>query len=360
MLSTYVGATAIVAFALSASFVAAVLKTARKHAWFDEPDERKIHTGQIPRLGGIGFSSAFVLVVALLTSFFPESLNGLTYHGRFMPVFFAMVLILAFGVLDDFRPLRPRWKLLVQIAAAILVMTSDFGFHRLFFPGLGPSVELGLIRYPITLLWIVGVTNAVNLIDGVDGLAGGFSFIASVTLALIFFSAGNASVALLCVALAFSVAGFLIFNLPLPRARIFMGDCGSQLLGFVLAVLPLLDNGSGGASLPLPYAAALLLIPIFDTFSAIWRRLRAGRRIDSPDKSHMHHKLMVLGLDARGVDAVVWSLQAVLGLLVVLSLRSAGIVAGLALCAAYVLGAGFFSAVHFLNRWKNENQEIPR
>ena len=136
-----------------------------------------------------------------------------------------------------------------------------------------------------------------------------------------------------------------------------MGDGGSQFLGFTLALMPILDSGERGTNLSLPFAAALLLIPIFDTFSAIWRRLRDGRRIDSPDRAHMHHKLMNLGFDARGVDAVVYSLQIALGVLVYYSATETGLQPLFFLSAAYALGAAFFVSIHYINRAAMKTRE---
>ena len=338
--------TASSSFVLSLVLVALVLNISRKRAWFDHHDERKIHTGLVPRLGGIGFAFAFLIVAAatIATDQVPS------VGPRFIPVLFALPLVLIFGVVDDFKSLRPRYKLFAQSSAAIIVMAAGFTFHRIDFSAVGVNLDLGLFRYPVTFLWLVGVTNALNFIDGVDGLAGGVSALAALGYAVVFAAAGRDGAAILCVALAAAVGGFLVFNLPVPKAKIFMGDGGSQFLGFTLALLPLLDNGLGQAILPLPFAAAMLLVPIFDTFAAIWRRTRDRRRIDSPDKAHMHHKLMNLGLSAAGVDAVVWSLQIALAALVFVARKNSGLIALAYLLSAYVLAVIFFTTIHYLNR----------
>jgi UDP-GlcNAc:undecaprenyl-phosphate GlcNAc-1-phosphate transferase len=147
------------------------------------------------------------------------------------------------------------------------------------------------------------------------------------------------------------VAGFLVFNMPFPKAKIFMGDGGSQFLGFILALLPLINAREESSGLPLLYAAALLSIPILDTFASIWRRIRDKRRIDTPDRLHIHHKLMYLGFNARGVDATLYGLQIVLGILVFQSTRFKGALSLIFLGAAYIIAIGFFSAIHFVNRY---------
>jgi UDP-GlcNAc:undecaprenyl-phosphate GlcNAc-1-phosphate transferase len=333
-------------FLFSCALVFSVLKLSLRYSWFDHVNDRKIHTGEVPRLGGVGFSTAFIIVAGAVAYLDPSY----GFRLRSLPLFIGMALIFLFGVKDDFKPMRPRNKFLVQSVSALLVLLGDYTFQHLNFSNLNIYIHLGWIRFPLTFLWIVGVTNALNLIDGVDGLAGGVSLLVAVFYGAIFYVIGNTEAFILCLILVGSLGGFLVFNLPFPRARIFMGDSGSQFLGFVLALLPLIDNGQGFVSIPLPYTAALLLIPIFDTFAAIWRRTRDGRRIDSPDRAHMHHKLMNLGLNALGVDLTVYALQIVIGILVFLSFIASGWTALGLLVGAYALGTLFFSALHFINR----------
>jgi UDP-GlcNAc:undecaprenyl-phosphate GlcNAc-1-phosphate transferase len=338
---------AAISFVLSTVLVGVVLRLSHLHSWYDMKDERKIHTGDVPRLGGLGFSLAFILVAMVLSFSAAEN-----YYGfRFLPVVIGMFLTMIFGTLDDFKQLAPRTKLFGQIIAALLVVIPNYTFHSLFFAGPDFTGNLGWLRYPLTVFWLVGMSNALNFIDGVDGLAGGISIMAAVAYALIFaVFADTGSAILFCVCLAAIIGGFLVFNLPIPKARIFMGDGGSQFLGFMLAVLPLLNKGSAKPELPLFYAAALLMIPILDTTSAVWRRVRDHRRIDSPDRSHIHHKLINLGFEARGVDAVLYSLQITLSILVFISVRVPGLLSVVVLGIAYIIGIGFFCAVHFLNQ----------
>jgi UDP-GlcNAc:undecaprenyl-phosphate GlcNAc-1-phosphate transferase len=334
-------------FTLSIIVVGLMLRISRSRSWYDKIDERKIHTGDIPRLGGVGFSLAFIIVAAVITVFSRENYFGL----RFLPVLLAMLLTLAVGVIDDFHSLAPRHKLLIQIVAGLCVIMPDYTFHRFFFFNIGRFADLNWIRYPLSLLWIVGLTNAVNFIDGVDGLAGGVSALIALGYATIFaFITGLGSAAILCVCLVSAIGGFLVFNMPLPKAKIFMGDGGAYFLGFMLAVLPLINREAPNGGLPLPYAAALLLIPILDTVAAVWRRLRDHRRIDSPDRAHLHHKLMNLGLNAWGVDGVLYTLQILLTALVLLSLKFPGPWSLAILGGAYIIAIGFFSTVHYMNK----------
>jgi UDP-GlcNAc:undecaprenyl-phosphate GlcNAc-1-phosphate transferase len=276
-----------------------------------------------------------------------------------------MFLMAVCGVLDDFHALAPRHKLLVQFVAGLLVIVPDYTFHHLFifsdnFGG------LTWLRFPLSFLWVVGLTNAVNFIDGVDGLAGGVSMFTALIYAVIFASfADTGLVTKLCLCLAAVIAGILFFNLPFPKAKIFMGDGGAYFLGFTLALLPILSRGGTGLDFPIPYAAALTIIPILDTVSAVWRRIRDGRRIDSPDKLHIHHKLMNLGLGAWGIDGLLYGLQIALGVLVFFAIkfRDRLTISLIFLGLAYFIASGFFIAIHYLNRSKrlrsrrNETEE---
>jgi UDP-GlcNAc:undecaprenyl-phosphate GlcNAc-1-phosphate transferase len=341
----------VASFIISSVIVARVIVLSHKKSWYDPIDDRKIHTGDVPRLGGVGFAAAFICVCLGVVFVFPrfpaQLISGVAIHPSFLFPLAAMILIFVSGVFDDFKPMAPRYKLFMQIIAASLVVVPGYTFNSILFADLG---ALNWLRYPLTYAWIVGLTNAVNLIDGVDGLSGGVSALAAVFFAVIFLLIGGAGpMVLICLCLGAALAGFLVFNMPFPRAKIFMGDGGAQFLGFVLALLPLINAGEKPVRFPLLYAAALLAIPICDTFAAIWRRLRDRRRIDAPDKLHIHHKLMNLGFNARGVDGVLYALQIALGVLVCQSMQIRGIPSLIFLGAAYVAAVGFFIAIHFVN-----------
>lgn len=348
------GLIVIASFMISAIIVAQVLMMSHKKSWYDPVDERKIHTGDIPRLGGIGFASAFICISVGISVVIPllpvQIIPGADFHLSFLFPIVSMILIFVFGVFDDFRPMAPRYKLLIQVIAAFLVVIPGYTFRSIIFFGPGILGNLNWLRYPFTFIWIVGLINAVNLIDGIDGLAGGVSALAALFFALVFsLIPNNSAMILICLCLSAALVGFLIFNMPFPRAKIFMGDGGSQFLGFILALLPLINTRGEASGLPLLYAAALLSIPILDTIAAIWRRIRDRRRIDTPDRMHIHHKLMNLGFNARGVDATLYGLQIVLGVLVFESMRFRGALSLIFLGAAYIAVIGFFITIHFVN-----------
>jgi UDP-GlcNAc:undecaprenyl-phosphate GlcNAc-1-phosphate transferase len=336
-----------VSFVLSTGAVALVLHLSRKKSWYDHVNERKIHSGKIPRLGGIGFAMAFIIIAFCINFFTREASSGL----RFLPVLLAIILVFVSGVYDDFRPMAPRYKLFFQIVAACCVIIPGYTFHRVFYGDWLFLSELNWVRYPLTFLWIVGLTNAINFIDGIDGLAAGISGLAAFIFAAIFFSFSQCTFAtFLAICLAGTLAGFLVFNAPLPHAKIFMGDGGSQFLGFTLALLPLIEKQESPAALPLSYTAALLAIPIFDTIAAVWRRIRDGRRIDSPDKNHIHHKLMNLKLNTPKIDMLLYGIQILLGVLVYFAVKIQGLPALELLGLAFLVIIIFFVAIHFLNR----------
>ncbi len=341
-------------FALSIVFSACavwgVLKFSHRKKWYDQIDDRKVHSGEVPRLGGIGFVTAFFVMLAGLSLFF--KVNGIEILP-YAPCAAAMFIILVSGAFDDFRPLPPYIKIMLQFIATIIVVIFGFNLERLLYTGGGILTNLGILRLPVTFLWIVGMTNAVNLIDGVDGLAGGSSAISAFFLASIFFSFSGASKAvLLCTALIGVLMGFLIFNAPFPKAKIFMGDCGSQFLGFTLALIPLMKDTYTNSSLPVFYLAAFFVVPIFDTIAAVWRRIRDNKKIYEPDKSHLHHKLMNLGLNGRQIIILIFTMQIIVGVLTFIAVRTAeqGVVSLIYLGCAYFIALAFFAAVHFMNR----------
>jgi UDP-GlcNAc:undecaprenyl-phosphate GlcNAc-1-phosphate transferase len=334
-------------FIFSLAMVVLIGRISRRMGWFDRLNARKIHSGDIPRLGGLGFAVSFALFAGLIKFASPGS-------PRLFLLLPAFVLILITGVRDDFKPMPPRRKMLFQISAALCALGAGYVFKRAFYGGLDFLNLPGwsLLRYPLTILWIVGMTNAVNFIDGVDGLAGGISLLAALSFGGIFSYLGSpAGTPLICFCLASSILGFLVLNAPFPRARIFMGDGGAYFLGFTLALIPL--EGGNAANLPIPYAAAILMIPIMDTTAAVWRRLRDHRPIDSPDRAHTHHKLITLGLSFPAIDGLLFALQIGISLLTFTAVRTPGRLSLFFLLLAFGLGAGFFAAVHFLNRRHN-------
>ncbi|MFP4510151.1 MAG: glycosyltransferase family 4 protein [Spirochaetota bacterium] len=274
-----------------------ILRLSHQHKWYDHSDHRKIHTEDTPRIGGIGIVASFVLAsvggIVWLASAAPAGTAGMTADiiRELGPVYAGLLVIFAVGIIDDFRNLRAMVKLCAQIVAGVLVSLSTFRISGLAIPGVG-SLSFGILGYPLTVLWIVGLVNAMNFIDGMDGLAGSTSLVASIFLAIIAFILGNEPVGMLALVLSASLMGFLVFNAP--PAKIFMGDSGSTSIGFLLAVLPLFGGTAASGEMGLVPTVTLLLVPVIDTAAAILRRMRKGVPVYRPDREHLHHKLLDL------------------------------------------------------------------
>lgn len=326
---------------LNILFIPVIITVARKKNWYDKPDPRKIHTHQISRLGGVGIFWALMGTVLLSLSVSQAYRDGIM---RYWPVLLAMLVVHLLGLLDDFLDLRARLRFFVQLGAAIFVVTFGYRFTHLWLPGLG-SLNLGWVSSPITILWIVGVLNALNMIDGLDGLSGGISMIAVFGFGIILMERQAVFPALLALCLAGSLAGYLFYNFP--PAKIFMGDSGSTFLGFSLAVLPLLDFGHASDGLWFWAAVTLLLIPIFDVFAAMLRRKRNGVPMMSPDKWHIHHKLMHFGMGNRTILAIIYSMCTLLAIAAVSMLFLPPFWFWLVILLSWGVVSTFFLVLHY-------------
>jgi UDP-GlcNAc:undecaprenyl-phosphate GlcNAc-1-phosphate transferase len=291
-----------------------VIRLAQRLGAVDEPDQRKVHRLPMPRLGGLAVYLAFVSTL-LITQPLTAPLLGLVLGAT---------VIVFLGVWDDVRGLSPRLKLAGQILAALTLI--PFGIHVEFVTNpFGGIIYLGLWGVPLTVFWLVAVTNAVNLIDGLDGLASGTALIASLTLAAVAYTLGNMAVVAVALILAGAVLGFLRYNFH--PARVFLGDTGSMFLGFTLATLAIMGLSKGATALAVIIPVVILGIPLADTAFAILRRYRNRKPIFHPDKEHLHHRLLGAGLTHRGAVLVMYGVNVVLGgsavLLVVLSTEQA-------------------------------------
>lgn len=271
----------------------------------DVPNERKVHRGVMPRLGGLAIYLSFVVGFLL---FVPKTAIA-------WGIFLGGSIIALVGALDDRFQLSPKAKLLGQLVAALVVVAFGLRVTFINLP-FDEGFSIGwLLSIPVTMVWIVAVTNAVNLIDGLDGLAAGVSAIATATLLVVSLLMGNTFVALLCAVLLGATMGFLVFNFH--PAKIFMGDTGALFLGFQLAVLSIM--GFKQVTL-FSYVIPLLLlgVPLSDTFFAIVRRKLNKKPISAADKSHLHHCLLHLGLSHRGAVLTIYAISALFGLCAVL------------------------------------------
>ena len=293
-------------------------------------DTRRMHDHPIPRMGGLAIFFGFMLSVLMFLPLTPE-LRGMLLGS---------VIIVMLGILDDIFALPALPKFFVQIGAALIAVLEGNRIDFLSNPNIfssEPFWELGWLAVPITVLWIVGITNAVNLIDGLDGLACGVSTISSMTLLVIALVMKEPDVAILMGALSGACIGFLPYNLN--PAKIFMGDTGSTFLGFILAVVSIQGLFKFYAIISFAVPFLMLGLPIFDTCFAILRRVSHGQSPMQPDRGHIHHRLIDMGFSQKQAVAVLYIISAILGLSAVV-LTTIGVVrAMLFLIALCVAGA---------------------
>lgn len=266
----------------------------------DQPDSRKVHNRSMPRLGGLGIFSAFIIITVL----------GVPLSQPVLGILLGGMIIFLVGMLDDVYQLSPGVKLLGQCCAAAIAIYCGVVVSFVTNPFDG-QLNLGWVGIPLTFLWIVGISNAINLIDGLDGLAAGVSGIAAATIGLVAYSQGQEAVFILAFILVASILGFLPYNFH--PARTFMGDGGSNFLGFILGCLAVMGLTKTTAVISLFVPIVILGIPIFDTFFAIIRRINNRAPIFKPDKSHLHHRLMAIGLSHRGSVLIIYAISAGFG-----------------------------------------------
>ena len=316
-------------------------------------DARRMHDHPIPRMGGLAIFFGFMLSVLLFLPLTPQ-LRGMLLGG---------VIIVILGIFDDIFALPAKPKFLIQIVAALIAVWAGnriYGLSNLNIFSSEPYWELGWLSYPITILWIVGITNAVNLIDGLDGLACGVSTISSMTLLVIALRLAEPDVAILTAALAGGCLGFLPYNLN--PAKIFMGDTGSTFLGFILAVVSIQGLFKFYTIISFAVPFLMLGLPIFDTCFAIIRRLARGQSPMAPDRGHIHHRLIDTGFSQKQAVAMLYVISAILGLSAVV-LTTIGAVRAMiflvALCVAGAL-AGKLYLDHNGNGSRGEKSPPPR
>ena len=307
-------------------------------------DGRRMHDHPIPRMGGLAIFFGFLLSVLV---FLPLSL-------QLRSMLLGAVVIVILGIFDDIYALSAKLKVVVQIAAALIAVLGGNQITVLSNINVfssEPYWELGWLSYPISVLWIVAITNAVNLIDGLDGLACGVSTISSMTLLVIALNVSEPDVAVLTAALAGACIGFLPYNLN--PAKIFMGDTGSTFLGFVLATVSIQGLFKFYTIFSFAVPFLMLALPIFDTCFAILRRVSKGQSPMAPDRGHIHHRLIDMGFSQKQAVAVLYVISAILGLSAVVLTTNGTVRAMLFLVALCV--AGGMAGLIFLNHNNNNN-----
>ena len=277
----------------------------------DVPNDRRINDHPIPRMGGLAIFCGFVLSVLLFVDM------DLQVIGLLL----GSVTIAVFGALDDILGLNPWIKLGGQFFAAFVAMRCGIAFDAISNPGFlkaGETISIGWLSVPFTIIWIVLCTNAVNLIDGLDGLAVGVSAISSASMMLVslIVPMSTGSVPLLLACLTGACLGFMPYNMN--PAKIFMGDVGSQFLGYVLACVSIMGLFKFHAIITLIVPFLALAIPLFDTVFAFFRRIQHGQSPFHADRGHIHHKLLAMGLSQKQAVLTLYGVSAVLGIIAVM------------------------------------------
>ncbi len=294
------------AFAVSFASTPAVKAFAVRVGAMDVPTEvRRVHDHPIPRMGGLAIFLGFLLSVVLFVDV-TQQVRG---------ILLGAVVIVACGAIDDVVSLKAWVKLMIQIVAAVVAVLHGVVIEVLRSPNLLNEEEaliLGALAIPVTIFWIVGITNSVNLIDGLDGLAVGVSTISSTTMFVVALLVSEGNIAVILACLMGACLGFMPYNLN--PAKIFMGDTGALLLGYVLSTVSVLGMFKFYAIVTFVVPILALALPLFDTAFAIIRRLARGQSPMHPDRGHLHHRLIDMGLSQKQAVAILYSVSAILGL----------------------------------------------
>ena len=311
---------------------------AHTRGWIDRPDGgRKQHPGPVPRVGGVAVFAAFACTCAALAvapGIQPTVLASLRFTS--FHVLVAGAAVLGVGLIDDGRGVRPASKLGVQIVAAGYLYWSGFRIVSISDPLGGGAIDLGALSLPLTLLWLVGVSNAFNLVDGLDGLATGIALCATATLFVAASANGRFEIALLAAALGGALLGFLRYNFS--PASIFLGDSGALFVGFALAAFAVRGNMKSSTAIAIAAPLLALAVPLLDTVAALVRRVLQGKPVFQADADHIHHHLLRRGLSPVRVAIILYAAAAGFGVLSLLAAAEGGRGGGIGL-AVFVTSA---------------------
>jgi UDP-GlcNAc:undecaprenyl-phosphate GlcNAc-1-phosphate transferase len=334
-----------------------VRQFALAHGYVHIPGQRDVHVKPVVRIGGVAIFAGVMAAIgtqAVGERFFGWGgtlISGGTAGAKILGVVGGLAVIFLTGLFDDFRPLSPAWKVVGELVAASIVIAAGLRIEYVGNPTGGGLIQLGLLSIPITLLYIVGFTNVINLIDGLDGLAAGVSAIAAMTLLVLAAQGNRLDAAALAAALIGACLAFLRFNFH--PASIIMGDSGALFLGFTLSVISLMGVMKSTAAIALAVPLFIVGVPIFDTASAIIRRVIQRRPIQEADKGHIHHRLLGRGFDQTQTVLIIyaWCIALAIGGYTVR--WSAGPVKWVAFISLFVVTGvmayylGLFEAVHY-------------
>ena len=294
-----------------------VIKFSKKFNLVDIPkDERRVHSKPMPRVGGIAIVISMLLGLGIYY-IITRNIPSIALNKKFLGYLLGGIVIFAMGLIDDIVNLKARYKFLFQLAAAFIVYLFGIRISGIKIPFIYTDIiNFGWLDLPITLLWIIGITNAINLIDGLDGLAAGISAISATALLIIFITTSASLEAIVITAvLVGATLGFLPYNFN--PAKTFMGDVGSNYLGFTLATVSILGFAKGYTVLAIIVPIIALGVPIFDTLFAMIRRFLKGQPMLSPDGAHIHHRLLKRGFSQRQAVIFLYTVTSILCILAV-------------------------------------------
>ncbi|MES2597891.1 MAG: MraY family glycosyltransferase [Verrucomicrobiota bacterium] len=338
--------------ALIVSIVGTIYIIGRKGTiGLDAPDgRRKQHERPIPRLGGAPIFAALVMGCTIMLWL------GRVRWSEYGALMLCNTLIFSVGFFDDLKALGARVKLVGQIGVALILYALGISIDMLSNPFGEGALVLGLWSLPITLFWLVAIPNIINLIDGMDGLAGGFGLFLSLTLAFVGYVGGHAEVMLVSALMAGALSGFLFFNFP--PARIFLGDGGAYLIGFFIASVSLKSSQKGSVIAALLVIVIALGVPILDTFFAILRRSIRGVPIFSADAEHIHHRLILLGYSKGRALVAMYSVCLVLSLVGISILLTKGVALPVAGAVLFLLAIGAARYLGYVKSWSRLRQQM--
>jgi UDP-GlcNAc:undecaprenyl-phosphate GlcNAc-1-phosphate transferase len=300
----------VIAFIVSYILTPYMARVGKKQNMVDIPGHRKIHEEAIPNLGGIVIFFGFLLSLLFVVQI----------EGQVKALLIGGVIILLLGVVDDIVDLSPKRKFIIQTIPALIVIIYNSDLINSFIVNQLKTFDLlGYLLYPVLIFWIVGVTNSINIIDGLDGLACGVSIISLIAFFILGLRQNFETLNLISIALAGSMLAFLRFNFY--PAKIFLGDSGSTFAGFMLSSIGVLWVLNSGNVFFVFIPVIILALPIFDTLFAIWRRYRGHHPIFQADKGHLHHRLLARGIAHKNIVLILWGISAacsIIALIIVL------------------------------------------
>jgi UDP-GlcNAc:undecaprenyl-phosphate GlcNAc-1-phosphate transferase len=299
------------ALAAALAVTPAVRLLARRCGWLDAPDGvRKRHEAPLPRVGGLAVYAAFALGVAAASAWLPaDALHGAGMGRAMAHLLLAATPVMLVGLLDDVRGVGPLAKIAVQAVSGVYLFLFGYRVALVTDPFSGRSLELGWLALPVTVLWFVAMSNAFNLIDGLDGLAAGVGLFATGTFLVSAVVNERWSMVVVLCALAGALLGFLRYNFS--PASVFLGDSGALFVGFVVAGLAIRSSMKATAAIALAAPLCALALPILDVMLAVTRRLAAGQHVFRPDEEHIHHRLVRRGLSPRKAVVSLYGVAAV-------------------------------------------------